>query len=115
MTGGTIVSSALKLMQEIMAERYAVNEWNIYAAQASDGDNWNDDSPVCRDILIKQIMPFMQYFTYVEITPREHQALWLEYEQVGEAFADSFAQQQLVSSADIYPVFRELFQRRLAT
>lgn len=114
-TGGTIVSSALKLMQEIMAERYAVNEWNIYAAQASDGDNWNDDSPVCRDILIKQIMPFMQYFTYVEITPREHQALWLEYEQVGETFADNFAQQQLVSSADIYPVFRELFQRRLAT
>ena len=114
-TGGTIVSSALKLMQEIMAERYAVNEWNIYAAQASDGDNWNDDSPVCRDILIKQIMPFMQYFTYVEITPREHQALWLEYEQVGEAFPDNFAQQQLVSSADIYPVFRELFQRRLAT
>jgi len=114
-TGGTIVSSALKLMQEIMAERYAVNEWNIYAAQASDGDNWNDDSPVCRDILIKQIMPFMQYFTYVEITPREHQALWLEYEQVGAAFADSFAQQQLISSGDIYPVFRELFQRRLAT
>lgn len=114
-TGGTIVSSALKLMQEIMAERYAVNEWNIYAAQASDGDNWNDDSPVCRDILIKQIMPFMQYFTYVEITPREHQALWLEYEQVGAAFPDSFAQQQLISSGDIYPVFRELFQRRLAT
>ena len=114
-TGGTIVSSALKLMQEIMAERYAVNEWNIYAAQASDGDNWNDDSPVCRDILIKQIMPFMQYITYVEITPREHQALWLEYEQVGDTFADSFAQQQLVSAGDIYPVFRELFQRRLAT
>ncbi|MCQ9427626.1 YeaH/YhbH family protein, partial [Pseudomonas sp. LJDD11] len=44
-TGGTIVSSALKLMQEIMAERYPSNEWNIYAAQASDGDNWNDDSP----------------------------------------------------------------------
>ena len=69
-------------MQEIMAERYPVSEWNIYGAQASDGDNWNDDSPVCRDILINQIMPFMQYFTYVEITPREHQALWYEYEQV---------------------------------
>lgn len=114
-TGGTIVSSALKLMQEIMAERYPVNEWNIYAAQASDGDNWNDDSPLCRDILINQIMPFVQYFTYVEITPREHQALWFEYERVAEAFADSFAQQQLVSSGDIYPVFRDLFQRRLAT
>lgn len=114
-TGGTIVSSALKLMQEIMAERYPAGEWNIYGAQASDGDNWNDDSPVCRDILINQIMPFMQYFTYVEITPREHQALWYEYEQVSETFPSSFAQQQLVSAADIYPVFRELFQRRLVT
>ena len=114
-TGGTIVSSALKLMQEVMTERYPINEWNIYAAQASDGDNWNDDSPICRDILIKQIMPFVQYFTYVEITPREHQALWYEYEQVSEAFADSFAQQQLVSAADIYPVFRNLFQRRIAS
>ena len=44
-TGGTIVSSALKLMHEVMTERYPINEWNIYAAQASDGDNWNDDSP----------------------------------------------------------------------
>ncbi|MBX9913494.1 MAG: YeaH/YhbH family protein [Pseudomonadaceae bacterium] len=114
-TGGTIVSSALKLMQEIMAARYTSNEWNLYAAQASDGDNWNDDSPLCREILLKQIMPFMQYFTYVEITPREHQALWVEYEQVGAAFSDSFAQQQLTSAGDIYPVFRELFQRRLST
>ena len=103
-TGGTIVSSALKMMQEIMAERYPTHEWNIYAAQASDGDNWNDDSPVCRDILLKQIMPFVQYYTYVEITPREHQALWFEYERVREAF-DSFAQQQIVSASDIYPVF----------
>jgi len=114
-TGGTIVSSALKMMQEIMVERYPANEWNIYAAQASDGDNWNDDSPVCRDILINQIMPFVQYFSYVEITPREHQALWYEYNQVAEAFGDSFAQQQLVTAGDIYPVFRELFQRRMAS
>jgi len=112
-TGGTIVSSALKLMQTIMQKRYPANEWNIYAAQASDGDNWNDDSPLCREILKQQIMPQLQYFTYVEITPREHQALWFAYEQVQAAFADSFAQQQLVSEADIYPVFRQLFQRRL--
>ena len=114
-TGGTIVSSALKMMQEIMAERYPASDWNIYAAQASDGDNWNDDSPICRDILTKQIMPHVQYYTYVEITPREHQALWYEYVRIGEAFPDTFAQQQLVSAGDIYPVFRELFQRRLAT
>lgn len=113
-TGGTIVSSALKLMQEVLAARYPASEWNIYAAQASDGDNWNDDSPVCRDILMRQIMPFVQYFSYVEITPREHQALWHEYQRVAEAFPESFAQQQIVSAADIYPVFRALFQRRIA-
>lgn len=43
-------------------------------------------------------MPFVQYYTYVEITPREHQALWYEYERIAEAFSDTFAQQQLVSA-----------------
>ena len=33
-TGGTIVSSALKLMKEIVTDRYPIGEWNIYAAQA---------------------------------------------------------------------------------
>ncbi|WP_447531928.1 DUF444 family protein, partial [Pseudomonas aeruginosa] len=90
-TGGTIVSCALMMMQEFMAVRYPTHEWKIYAAQASDGDKWNDDSPVCLDILLKQIIPFVQYYTYVEITPRGHQALWFEYERVREAFEDSFA------------------------
>ena len=111
-TGGTIVSSALKLMKEIIAERYPHSDWNIYAAQASDGDNWNDDSPTCRKILTEDIMPFVQYFSYVEITPREHQALWREYEQVAREFPDGFALQQIVEVGDIYPVFRELFQRK---
>ena len=114
-TGGTIVSSALRLMQQIITDRYSPDEWNIYCAQASDGDNWNDDSPICRELLIRQLMPAMQYYCYVEITPREHQALWYEYEQVAEHFPDSFAQQQIVDAGDIYPVFRKLFQKRMAT
>ncbi|MGY8812140.1 MAG: YeaH/YhbH family protein [Pseudomonadales bacterium] len=114
-TGGTIVSSALRLMQEIIEDRYPVNEWNLYCAQASDGDNWNDDSPICRDLLINKIMPAMQYYCYVEITPREHQTLWQEYQAVAEHFGDSFAQQQITDAGDIYPVFRQLFQKRMAT
>jgi len=114
-TGGTIVSSALRMMQQIIADRYPAEEWNIYCAQASDGDNWNDDSPICRELLIRQLMPAMQYYCYVEITPREHQALWYEYEKVAELFPDSFAQQQLVDASDIYPVFRKLFQKRMVT
>tara|TARA_R110000868_G_scaffold10904_8_gene52889 strand:+ start:1780 stop:3051 length:1272 start_codon:yes stop_codon:yes gene_type:complete len=114
-TGGTIVSSALRLIQEIIEDRYPVNEWNLYCAQASDGDNWNDDSPICRDLLINKIMPAMQYYCYVEITPREHQTLWQEYQAVAEHFGDSFAQQQITDAGDIYPVFRQLFQKRMAT
>ncbi|MDB6060203.1 MAG: hypothetical protein JWM78_306 [Verrucomicrobiaceae bacterium] len=113
-TGGTIVSSALRLMKEIIADRYPTSEWNIYGAQASDGDNWNDDSSVCYELLTKEIMPFLQHYSYVEITPREHQALWSEYEQVEGQFPETFAMQQIIDLKDIYPVFRELFQKRTA-
>jgi uncharacterized sporulation protein YeaH/YhbH (DUF444 family) len=113
-TGGTIVSSALRLMKEIMSARYPLSEWNIYGAQASDGDNWNDDSSVCYELLVNEIMPHLQHYSYVEITPREHQALWHEYEQVRTQFENSFAMQQIIDIKDIYPVFRELFQRRTA-
>jgi len=110
-TGGTIVSSALKLVKEIIHERYPTDEWNIYAAQASDGDNWDDDSSVCRDLLMNSIMPYLQYYAYVEIHNQEHQGLWMEYLAVEEAF-DTFAMKQLRGVEEIYPVFHELFKRR---
>ncbi len=111
-TGGTIVSSALKLMKEILDERYPVSEWNIYGAQASDGDNWNDDSSTCSKLLMQELLPKLQYYSYIEITPRDHQALWEEYEEVQANFDDVFAMQQIVEVSDIYPVFRELFQKK---
>ena len=112
-TGGTIVSSALKMMAEIVKDRYDPAEWNIYAAQASDGDNWADDSPQCADILAKQILPLVRYYAYIEITPRPHQSLWLEYEKLQQSF-DNFAIQPIRQVADIYPVFRELFKKQAA-
>ena len=112
-TGGTVVSSALRLMHEIIVERYPTNDWNIYAAQASDGDNWGDDSPRCRALLTEKILPLLQYFAYVEIMPDEHQRLWHEYQKVREAFAN-FAVRRIDGLTDIYPVFRKLFQKKTA-
>jgi uncharacterized sporulation protein YeaH/YhbH (DUF444 family) len=83
-TGGTVVSSALQLMGEIMAERYPMSSWNLYVAQASDGDNWHHDSPACRISCCKRIMPFVRYYAYIEITPDRHQSLWEAYEEVRE-------------------------------
>ncbi|KFZ36475.1 hypothetical protein HR45_15950 [Shewanella mangrovi] len=110
-TGGTIVSSALKLMHEVQQARYPADEWNIYAAQASDGDNWADDSPLCHQILEKQILPTVRYYSYIEITNRPHQTLWREYEQLTEKF-DNMAVRNIRQVEDIYPVFRELFKKQ---
>jgi len=113
-TGGTIVSSALRLMNEILDKRYPLSEWNVYGAQASDGDNWNDDSSICYDLLVNQIMHKVQYYSYIEITPRDHQALWYEYEAVRAAFPEQFAMEHIMDVSDIYPVFRELFHKKYA-
>jgi hypothetical protein len=112
-SGGTVVSSALKLMQEIIAERYPVADWNIYGAQASDGDNWSDDSPICRDLLADKLMPELQYFAYVQIRDDDEQGLWHEYETVARYWRN-FAMQKIRTPADIYPVFRDLFKRKAA-
>ena len=109
-TGGTIASSALELMDKIISERYQTNDWNIYGAQASDGDNWADDSPHCRALLTDKIMPITRYFAYIEITQRAHQTLWRQYVKIADS-NPQFAMQHIKSVADIYPVFRELFKK----
>ena len=113
-TGGTIVSSALEVTKDVIDSRFSPTEWNIYVAQASDGDNWEGDSSVCSKILAQHIMPKIQYFSYVEITERAHQNLWQEYQSIAEQFKDSFAMQQIKKPEDIYPVFRRLFEKKQA-
>lgn len=110
-TGGTVVSSALELLSSIIETRYPAQSWNIYVAQASDGDNWNADSPYCQELLCTKIMPLLQYFAYIEIMPRHHQSLWEVYLQVKELFPN-FAMENIDAVSDIYPVFRELFKRK---
>ena len=110
-TGGTVVSSALKLMSSIVQERYPTDDWNIYAAQASDGDNWHNDSSICKKILNEKIMPFVQYFAYIEITADRHQNLWEEYTDIKSDW-DNFAMKRIEKIPDIYPVFRKLFKKR---
>jgi uncharacterized sporulation protein YeaH/YhbH (DUF444 family) len=111
-SGGTVVSSALTLMHEVITARYPSSMWNIYGAQASDGDNWHDDSPRCREILESQIIALTQYFAYIEITDGPPQNLWEEYDKLQGKFPGRFAMQRIANVADIYPVFRELFKRR---
>ena len=65
-TGGTVISTALDEMLKVVRERYSPADWNIYAAQASDGDNFHDDMPRCLELLDEEILPVCQYFAYIE-------------------------------------------------
>jgi len=109
-TGGTVVSSALVLMDEIIKARYSPNEWNIYGAQASDGDNWHHDSGRCRELLTENLLPVCRYFAYVQVA-EEEQNLWEEYSRLQESHPQ-FAMRKVSSASQIYPVFRELFKKQ---
>jgi uncharacterized protein len=118
-TGGTVVSTAFQEMARIAEARYPASDWNIYAAQASDGDNTSSDNETTASLLKGTILPLCQYFAYLEVAEEEHQAgfvrhrsdLWRTYESLqGEDVR--FAMREVRQRSDIYPVFRELFQRK---
>lgn len=120
-TGGTVVSSALEEMVRIAQARYPLADWNIYAAQASDGDNSASDTVRAATLLQQGILPLCQYFAYLEVG-RESEAtqmgfiprateLWRTYEAVNDS-GESFAMVKVNHRNEIYPVFRRLFERK---
>lgn len=112
-TGGTVVSTALQEMISVMNKRYPENEWNIYGAQASDGDNWGEqDNALCAQLLREQIMPKVQGYFYTEITRGQPQGLWRTYENLKGQFKDRFWTGRIEEKSDIWPVFREFFKKR---
>ena len=108
-SGGTVVSSALVLLEQIIRARYPLEDWNIYVAQASDGDNFSNDSGNCRNLLAEKILPLVRYFAYVQVA-EEEQNLWDEYSQLLPWFAH-FAMRKVSDPSEIYPVFRDLFKK----
>jgi uncharacterized sporulation protein YeaH/YhbH (DUF444 family) len=120
-SGGTVVSTALEKMHHIVNERYPSSEWNIYAAQASDGDNVVADSQRCITLLNEEIMRLCQYYAYVEIidererhifgTTENGTSLWQAYSVVNDNWPN-FQMTRIAEAADIYPVFRQLFTKQ---
>ena len=112
-SGGTIVLSALELAEQIRAERYA-SGWNVYAAQASDGDAFGADPAKSARYLRERLLPVARYYTYLELAGGEAQmrssSLWVEYERI-QADAKNFAMRRAWGRDQIYPVFRELFRK----
>ncbi len=112
-SGGTVVCSALELMHEICVERYPSSTWNIYAAQASDGDAFGADVGRSGRFLRESLLQRTRYFAYIEIPDSADSRtsnLWPEYEEVAHDHPN-FAMKRVSTREEIYPVFRELFKK----
>jgi len=111
-TGGTLVSPALREMDRVLKDRYSPAEWNIYAAQASDGDNTPSDNPAVIELLENTILPLCRYYAYIEVAEeRGWEAptdLWEVYERL-VASGRPMAMRKVKKRADIFPVFQDLF------
>ncbi|HEY1058444.1 MAG TPA: YeaH/YhbH family protein [Limnobacter sp.] len=117
-SGGTEILPAMQLMHEIIEKRYHGSAWNVYVAQASDGDATSRDAKRSTDYLIQHIMPHVRYYAYVETMPTpmfgmaRASDLWESFEAVEEQCAGHFAMRKLFNRRDIYPVFRGLFEKK---
>lgn len=67
-SGGTLISSAYKLAQQIIEEEYPPNEWNIYPFHFSDGDNWSgEDTRLCINLIREFFIPNTNAFCYGQV------------------------------------------------
>jgi uncharacterized sporulation protein YeaH/YhbH (DUF444 family) len=117
-SGGTLVSSALQAMSDIVRARFRPADWNIYAAQASDGDNSISDGEVAGRILTDMILPVSQFFAYLEVGEAgghsfemPDSSLWTLYERLRSNGAP-LSMRKVSDRSQIFPVFHDLFQRR---
>ena len=116
-SGGTKVSSALEAMHEIVRARFRASDWNIYAAQASDGDNVSSDGAAVHQLLVDKILPGSQFFAYLEVgesgSGREESGseLWKLYRHLRAAGAP-LSMRRVSNRNEIFSVFHDLFHRR---
>lgn len=119
-SGGTIVSTALKLASQIIETRYSP-QTNVYIAQASDGDNWDNDNVEVIQAMYK-LLPQLQYMAYIQTEGEERQSwkkklsiadLWDVYEYVQLKDTSKVLHMRRIEDAsDVFDVLRDLFKKR---
>jgi uncharacterized sporulation protein YeaH/YhbH (DUF444 family) len=113
-TGGTVVLTALELAHKIATERYAGSGWNVYIAQASDGDAFGADAGKSARFVDEHLLPMARYFAYIEVRDPGYardSSLWASYETIQR---ENFSKRHVAERAEIYPVFRDLFRKETA-
>lgn len=116
-SGGTVISSGYEKINEIISTRYNPEQWNIYVAQASDGDNWEEDMTHMEDLLINKILPKTQYFAYIDVTSennnyRTGKSIMMKTIERLMTSNKNLQGREVNSYKDIFPVFRSLFKKK---
>lgn len=78
-SGGTKISTAYTLANQIIDKRFPPADWNIYCFHFSDGDNWGDDVPTCMNLLGKEMLPKVNLFGYAQVESPYGSGEFLEY------------------------------------
>ena len=112
-SGGTIVSSALQMVDEIIKKRYHPSAWNVYMFQCSDGDNWASDNKKVREYIDK-LKEICQFIGYCEVEPSDEKIKWISdntnlFEVYEKIISQNVKQAKINSKADIWPAFKEFF------
>lgn len=118
-SGGTVVSSGLRLVNNIINERYPLDAWNIYVVQASDGDNYSGDNDDSRELL-EEILPKVQYYVYAEVRDlssfqnsmydTRKTGVWNIMEELVWHY-EQLAMVQISNVDRVVPIFRQVFAR----
>ena len=109
--GSTKVLSALAKMNEIIAARFPASHYNIFGAQASDGDSFGGDSTESSAYLLSQLLPSARYFVYAEVGDRPAHGstnLWAAYRAIE---SDHFNMATVSARNEVYPALAKLFQK----
>lgn len=111
-SGGTIISTGYERIIEVIKQRYNHEQWNIYVAQATDGDNYDEDNNHMADLLTRYLLPVVQYFAFIEIgharTMRSNVFDLLE--RISQS-VKNLAVQGIKDYNEIIDVFRSLFAK----
>ena len=112
-SGGTIASTGLKMVNDIIDSRYHPASWNIYTFHASDGDNWPTDNANVKEA-VDSLLPKVQFYGYCEIEPSKERLAWLRDSSLGSIFSDmsndKLKTATITSKEDIWGAFNSFFK-----
>ena len=96
-SGGTLISTAYKLCQQMIDTDYPSSEWNIYPFHFSDGDNWSgSDTRECMALLKERMLPDVNAFCYGQVESEYGSGQF--YKDLQGAFGGDSADERVILS-----------------